>query len=89
MNIQYFIDSSKSLYIWKYTDSPKLEVSGLIPTVGLKKTFSFLNYLFGTRFYEAFLTALLGYLSILLEYIDLFSPTPERIISARYHFKGG
>ena len=38
-----------------------------------------------------FLTALLEYLSVLLEYINLFhcfSPAPRRIISARYNFEG-
>ena len=38
------------------------------------------------------LTALLGYLSALLEYSNFFTvfgPIPGRITSVRYHFEGG
>ena len=34
------------------------------------------------------LTALLGYLSVLLEYIMVFIPTPRSIILPRYHSEG-
>ena len=57
-----------------------------------KNNFSFLDYLFGTRLYEAFLTALLGYFSVLLEYIDLFhgfQPHSRKDNFGKISFQGG